>query len=152
MIHHHVVLLTKNPRDVVVGARVQAHAVGDDARFCDLLDRLLGVVAQVLRIADIHVGRFAIGDDDQQFLGRTLQMEVVAGMPDRRAHAGGQLTGHAGQLGLRHLVPVLVEILETVVLDVMTAIRAEAMDGEWIADLVDRVGQQHAGLLREFPH
>ena len=51
-------------------------------------------------------------------------------------------------LALGAFVPVLVEILEAVVLDVVAAVRAEAVDGERVADLVDGVGQQHAGLLR----
>ena len=88
----------------------------------------------------------------QQLLRRALQLQVMAGVADRRAHAGGQLAGHAGQLGLGRFVPVLVEVLEAVVLDVVAAVRAEAVDGEGVADLVDGVGEQHAGLLGEFAH
>ena len=86
------------------------------------------------------------------FFAERCSLQMMAGVADRRAHAGGQLAGHAGEPGLRRLVPVLVEVLEAVVLDVVAAVRAEAVDGERVADLVDRVGQQHAGLLGEFAH
>jgi hypothetical protein len=50
------------------------------------------------------------------------------------------------------LVPVLVEVLETVVLHVVAAVGAEAVDGEGVAHLADGVGQQHAGLRVSSQH
>jgi MFS superfamily sulfate permease-like transporter len=60
-IHHHVVLLPPDTRDVIVRKRVHAHAEGRDAKLGNFFHGLLGVEAQVLRITHIYIGRLAIG-------------------------------------------------------------------------------------------
>ncbi|MNE33391.1 hypothetical protein D3C80_1270580 [compost metagenome] len=73
-------------------------------------------------------------------------------MPQGAAHAGGQATYHAGEPGLCLVVKRFVEVLETVVLEIMTAIGSEAMDREGIADTIDGPAQECGGLQGQLQH
>ena len=152
MVHDHVVPGPENPGNVLIRPRVERHAESGHAATRHFLHRFLGIVTQILRVAHIDVGRFAVGDHQQQFLGRFLQLQVMPGMADGRAHARGELAAHARQAGLRHFVVGLVEILEAGIFDVVAPVRAETVDREGVADLVDGVGQQHGGLALQVQH
>ena len=77
---------------------------------------------------------------------------MMAGVANGRAHAGGELSGHTGEFGLGFIVPVLVEVLETEILDIVAAVGTEAVDGKRVAHLADRIGQQHTGAPGQIEH
>ena len=103
-------------------------------------------MTQVLGIALIDVRRLAVGDEQHQALLGWLLTQVMAGMAQGGAHAGAQATLHARQARLGQVIVGLIEILEAEVLNVVTAIRGETMDGEGVADAIDGPGQQPGGL------
>ncbi|MDT4828843.1 hypothetical protein FQZ97_622410 [compost metagenome] len=73
-------------------------------------------------------------------------------MPQGSAHAGGQAASHAGEPGLCLVVERFVEILETVVLEIMAAIGSEAMDREGVADAIDGPAQERGGFQGQLQH
>src|ERR1043165_539166 len=60
MVENHVIAHAKNARDVAVGFRIEAHAVGKNAVTAVFFDGFFCVEHQVLRIMDVDVRRFAI--------------------------------------------------------------------------------------------
>ena len=66
-----------------------------DALHAQIVDRLLGIVAQILRVALVDVGRLAVGDQQHQPLLCRLLVQMPAGMTQGRAHAGRETALHA---------------------------------------------------------
>src|SRR3954463_1361616 len=60
MVENHVVAHAKNTRDIAVGFRVEAHAVGKNTVAAILFNGFFGVEHQVLRIMHVDVRGFAI--------------------------------------------------------------------------------------------
>mmetsp|Transcript_38692 Transcript_38692/g.90447 ORF Transcript_38692/g.90447 Transcript_38692/m.90447 type:complete len:917 (+) Transcript_38692:6677-9427(+) len=139
----------EDARHVLVGVRVQAQGIDGDAIARQLLHRALGVVAQVLGVAHVIVGRFAVGDDEQHLLAPGLQLERRAGVAQGRAHAGGVGALHARQPRLHEGVVRLVKVLETVVVHIVPAVGAEPVQREGVANAVQRVRKQHRGGTRQ---
>ena len=77
MIHHQVIAFTENARHILIRTRVEAHAVGENARATGFFHGFFGIVAQVLRVAHVDVGGFTISDDEQQFLCGFLVKETI---------------------------------------------------------------------------
>ena len=117
-----------------------------------LLHGFFCVEHQVLRVVHVDVGRFAVGDEQDQFLVRAAILQEGTGMAQCRAHARRQLAGHAGKAGLGKIAVRPVEILEAVVTDIVAAVGRETMDRKTVADACHRVGQQHRRFARQIQH
>ena len=136
---------------VGAGSRLMQKVATPIARL--LLDRVLGVEHQVLAVVHVDVVRLAVGDQQDQLARDApitaekcpawrnavpMRVESCPVMPASRARACSAIR--------------LVEVLEAVVLDLVTAVGVEAVNGEAVADLVHRVGHQRSRFAREVEH
>src|SRR3569623_214751 len=134
VVHHGVMAGAEDAAHVVVGVGIERQAIGGDAAAREFFHRLLGVGAEILRVAHVDVGGLPVAhQQDEFFLLRLAQQETRA-VAQGAAHAGRETALHAGELGLHFVVVGLIEILEAEILHVMAAVRGEAVDGEGIAD------------------
>ncbi len=88
MVEDQVVPGAKNAGNVLVGIGIEGQAEGVDTLPGQFLDGLLGIEAQVLRVAHIVVGRFAVGQQQNQFLVARASGKMFAGVAQGGAHAG----------------------------------------------------------------
>ena len=80
VVHDGIAVNAENAGNVFVGLRIQGEAIGGHAAGDQLLHRLFGVVAQVLRVALIDIGGFAIGHEQDKFLLLRLAQQEIAGV------------------------------------------------------------------------
>ena len=112
-----------------------------------IIHRTLGVEHQILLVVHVDIVRFAVGQQQDQLVGRSPIAQKMSSVPQRRAHACGQLSLHACESRPCILAVGFVELLEAVVLDIVTPVRVEAVNGELVAELVHGVRYEHAGLF-----
>ena len=93
-----------------------------DAPGSELLDRMSGILAQVLRVALVYVSRFAVGKQQNKALAAALLIEMMTSMAQSGAHSCRQSARHAREPGLAVVVIGFIEILETVILHVVAAV------------------------------
>jgi len=122
MVDHRVMVGAEDARHIIVRLRVQGQAIGDDAATAQFFHGLFCVLAQVLGIADVDIRRFSVTYQQYQFLLLGLAQQEIRGMAQGAAHAGGQAAAHPGQARLDLIVVGLIEILEAIILYVVTAV------------------------------
>src|SRR3569833_2770668 len=68
MIDHGVVVRADDAAYVIVGVGIEREAIGGDAARREFFHGLLGVGAEILRIAHVDVGGFAVADQEDELL------------------------------------------------------------------------------------
>jgi hypothetical protein len=114
-----------------------------------LIYRLFSIVAQVLRIALVDVGGLAVRHQQKQLAPLGLALKEHAGVAQSCAHARRESAGHACKPCLRLIAKPLAKILEPHIFNVVAAARAEAMDGERVADRLNRRAHERGRLARQ---
>ncbi|TLD44949.1 MAG: hypothetical protein FAZ92_02788 [Accumulibacter sp.] len=144
--------MTEDVTDVIVRLGVEADAVAEDPLSVEFADRLARVLDQQPAVGHVDVRRPAVGKDQQQLLLRPARREVMRRVPQSGTDARRIASLHRRQAALDGVAPGLAAALEMQVADVVPGIRMEAGDGEGVAELIDRPGEQRHGLLTQFEH
>src|SRR3990167_9016262 len=83
---------------------------------------------------------------------RLARAQVVAGVAQGRAHARGVTRLDARQAALHLVVKTFVKTLDVLVAHIVPGVGVKARDGEGIAQLLNRPGQQGDGFAAEVEH
>src|SRR5204863_4913794 len=135
-----------------LGGRVEAHGEGVNPAPALLHDGLPRVLAQIAGIRAVDVGGLAVGEHEDQATLPADAGQAATRVAKGGAHAGGEPRGQLRERPARRAAPGRIELLEAVVLDVMAAVRREAVDGEQLASAREDLAEQHGGSTLEIYH
>ncbi|MCY1366838.1 hypothetical protein D9M69_537450 [compost metagenome] len=123
-----------------------------DAVLPEFAHGLARVFDQGALVGRVDVAGLAVGEDEQQLLVGLARAQVVARVAQGRAHAGGIARLDARQAALHVLIKTFVKTLDVLVAHVVPGVGMKARDGEGIAQLLDRPGQQGDGFAAQVEH
>lgn len=137
---------TVHMRQIVGAGLVDGDAEGVDAVQAGLEEGLTGVFDSVFAaVLMVVVVGFAVGERDQELDVGLLLGEQVAEMTDGHTHSSVVARDNAADAGLGVFVVGLAEGLDRIGLAAFAGPAREAVDGEAIAERVERLGEQDEG-------